>query len=173
MDGTGIRDTMNLIIEAMKDEDWITVQSIYREGIATGNATFETDAPDWNGWDNNHLRDCRLVARADSRVIGWAALSAVSGRSAYSGVCEVSVYVSSSAKNLGVGKTLLGAVIEESERVGIWTLQAAIFPENVVSIALTKAQGFREVGYRERLGRMNGVWRDVVLLERRSEVAGV
>lgn len=172
---------MDFVVDKMKDEDWSAVQSIYREGIATGNATFETDAPEWEDWDRNHLRDCRLAARREGQVIGWAALSPVSGRCVYAGVAEVSVYVAASARGKGVGKALLRALVEESECEGVWTLQAGIFPENVASIALHKRCGFREVGRRERLGQMRpaaksaagGTWRDVVLMERRSDVVGV
>ena len=154
-------------------EDWDAVRAIYREGIVTGNATFETDAPAWEAWDKGHLRACRLVARAGGRVMGWAALSPVSGRCVYAGVAEVSVYVSASARGQGIGKALLGALVEESERAGLWTLQAGIFPENMASIVLHRAHGFREVGRRERIGQMNGVWRDVVLMERRSKAVGI
>ncbi|HIQ05475.1 MAG TPA: N-acetyltransferase family protein [Anaerolineae bacterium] len=164
---------MDFTIEKMKIEDWDAVQAIYREGITTGHATFETEAPEWEAWDRSHLHGCRLVARAGDQVIGWAALSPVSSRCVYTGVAEVSVYVVAAARGQGVGKALLQALIEESERVGIWTLQASIFPENVVSIALHKACGFREVGYRERIGQMNGVWRDTVLMERRSKTVGI
>jgi len=157
----------------MRDEDWDAVRAIYREGIVTGNATFETDAPAWEAWDKGHLRACRLVARADGRVMGWAALSPVSGRCVYAGVAEVSVYVSASARGQGIGQELMGALVEESERAGLWTLQAGIFPENMASIVLHRAHGFREVGRRERIGQMNGVWRDVVLMERRSKVVGI
>jgi phosphinothricin acetyltransferase len=160
-------------VEGMQDEDWDAVRSIYREGIATGNATFETDVPEWNVWDGNHLPDCRFVARKTGQVVGWAALSPVSGRCVYAGVAEVSVYVTASAWGQGVGRALLRALVEESEQHGIWTLQAGIFPENKASIGLHKACGFREVGTRERLGEMQGVWRDVVLMERRSDVTGV
>jgi L-amino acid N-acyltransferase YncA len=167
------RAMMDFVVDKMKDEDWNAVQSIYCEGIATGNATFETNVPEWEDWDRNHLRDCRLAARKGEQVIGWAALSPVSGRCVYAGVAEVSVYVAASARGKGAGKALLRALVEESERQGIWTLQAGIFPENEVSIALHKACGFREVGRRERIGRMKDAWRDVVLLERRSTVVGV
>jgi phosphinothricin acetyltransferase len=163
---------MDFIIDKMKVEDWDKVASIYREGIATSYATFETNAPDWEKWDKSHLRDCRLVARAEGKVIGWAALSPVSTRCVYSGVAEVSLYVAASTRGIGVGKALLSAVIDESESIGIWTLQAGIFPENTASIALTKACGFREVGRRERVGQMDGLWRDVILMERRSKVVG-
>jgi L-amino acid N-acyltransferase YncA len=160
-------------VEAMRDEDWEAVQRIYREGIATGDATFETEVPEWEDWDRSHARDCRLVARREGQVVGWAALSPVSARRAYAGVAEVSIYVAVPARGQGVGKALLRALIEASERRGFWTLQAGIFPENEASIALHRACGFRIVGHRERLGRMCSVWRDVVLMERRSEVVGV
>jgi L-amino acid N-acyltransferase YncA len=164
---------MDFVIEKMKEEDWGAVQTIYRQGIATGNATFEADAPKWEGWDKSHLHNCRLVAKAGDQVVGWAALSPISSRCVYSGVAEVSIYVASSARGLGIGKALLRALIEESERAGIWTLQSGTFPENVASIALQKACGFREVGCRERIGQMGSVWRDVILMERRSKVAGI
>jgi L-amino acid N-acyltransferase YncA len=163
---------MDFIVEKMKVEDWGSVRSIYREGIATGNATFEKDVPEWQEWDRRHLGDCRFVARREGQVVGWGALSPVSSRCVYAGVAEVSIYVAASARGEGIGKTLLRALIEESERQGIWTLQAGVFPENEASIALHKACGFREVGYREKIGQMNGHWRDVILLERRSEVVG-
>jgi phosphinothricin acetyltransferase len=168
-----LETAMNLRLEGMKPEDWEAVRTIYQEGIATGNATFETDAPEWEKWDEDHLRNCRIVARIDGQVVGWAALSAVSGRCVYAGVAEVSVYVAASARGQGMGKALLQALIEESEGVGIWTLQAGIFPENAASVTLHKKLGFREVGRRELIGQMNGVWRDVLLMERRSKVLGV
>lgn len=161
------------MLDAMQPEDWPAVRAIYEEGIATGNATFETNAPEWETWDKGHLESCRLVARRDGQVIGWAALSPVSGRCVYAGVAEVSVYVADSARGQGVGGALLQALVEASECLEIWTLQAGIFPENVASVALHKRTGFREVGRREKLGCMNGVWRDVLLLERRSKVVGV
>ncbi len=167
---------MNLTIEPMQPEDWQAVRAIYLEGIATCNATFENAAPDWEKWDGGHLRDCRLVARKGGRpfgrVVGWAALSPVSGRCVYAGVAEVSVYIAEAARGQGVGKALLQALVEDSESHGIWTLQAGIFPENTASLALHKSCGFREVGRRERIGQMGGVWRDVLLLERRSQVVG-
>ena len=164
---------MKFVVEKMKDEDWSAVQSAYREGIADGNATFETQIPEWEKWDKSHLRDCRLVARAEGKVVSFAVLTPASTRCVYSGVAEISVYVMISARGIGVGKALLGALIAESERVGIWTLQGGAFPDNAASIALQKACGFREVGYRERIGQMNGIWRDVILMERRSNIAGV
>jgi L-amino acid N-acyltransferase YncA len=157
----------------MRDVDLDAVRAIYREGIATGNATFETDVLDWEAWDKNHLRACRLIAKVGGRVVGWAALTPYSSRRAYAGVAGLSIYVSASARGQGIGKVLLGALIEESERAGLWTLQAGIFPENAASLALHRAHGFREVGRRERIGRLNGVWRDVVLMERRSKVVGI
>ncbi len=165
-------DIMNFTIEKMKDRDWPAVKSIYEEGIATGDATFEADAPDWEQWDKSHLPDCRLVAKSGDEIIGWFALSPVSDRCAYKGVAEGSLYVKSSARRQGVGKALLRAAIEESERIGIWTLQSGTFPENAASIAIQKDCGFREVGVREKIGCMNGQWRDVILTERRSKIVG-
>jgi L-amino acid N-acyltransferase YncA len=155
-------------IGPMLHADWTAVRRIYVEGIETGNATFETEPPSWDEWDGAHRADCRLVARDRDRVLGWAAASPVSGRCVYGGVAEVSVYVSSDARGRGAGRSLLSALIEESERQGIWTLQAGIFPENEASLRLHRRLGFREVGRRERIGRMNGIWRDVILMERRS-----
>lgn len=160
------------MIDKMAPSDWPAVRRIYEEGIETGDATFESEPPPWEEWDAAHLPACRLVAREGDSVLGWAALSLVSERCVYAGVAEVSVYVSLNATGRGVGKTLMGALIEASEREGIWTLQAGIFPENVASLRLHLGCGFREVGRRERLGRINGVWRDVVLMERRSDVVG-
>ena len=157
----------------MKAEDWETVKSIYLEGIATKNATFEQNAPEWEDWDRNHLNVCRIVIRENDQIIGWAALSPVSRRPVYSGVVEVSIYISDHAKGRGVGKTLLKRLVDESERAGIWTLQGGIFPENEASIAIHKVCGFRIVGVRERVGQMDGVWRDVVLMERRSKIVGI
>lgn len=164
---------MQFTIDTMQVSDWEQVRAIYLEGMATGNATFETDAPDWDAWNAAHLPFGRLVARADHSVIGWAALSAVSSRCVYAGVAEVSVYVGASARGQGVGRALLPRLIEESERNGIWTLQAGILRENTASLALHTGCGFREVGRRERLGKLHGVWRDVVLLERRSCAVGI
>jgi L-amino acid N-acyltransferase YncA len=157
-------------IEAMKVEDWPVIKSIYMEGIATKNATFETDLPEWVEWNEEHLTSCRIVALDEQTILGWAALSPVSDRCIYSGVAEVSVYVSTIARGKGIGKQLLNELIRESEENEIWTLQAGIFPENQSSIRLHKEMGFREVGYREKIGKMDGVWRDVLLLERRSKI---
>lgn len=164
---------MDVIIEAAQPEDWLAIRAIYLEGIATGNATFETSAPDWEKWDSAHLKVCRLVARVNGQVVGWAALSPVSARRIYAGVAEESVYISESARGQGVGKKLLSTLVELSEQNGFWTLQAGIFPENVASLRLHESCGFRVLGVREKVGQMNGVWRDVMLLERRSRVVGV
>jgi len=157
----------------MTADDWPAVGRIYGEGIATSNATFAAEVPDWREWDSSHRANCRLVAGAGKKVLGWAALSSVSARQVYAGVAEVSVYVAESARGASVGKALLRALIEESESDGIWTLQAGIFPENVASVSLHKSLGFREVGVREKIGKMGNRWRDVLLLERRSSVAGI
>jgi L-amino acid N-acyltransferase YncA len=159
-------------IRPMLADGWLQVRQIYLEGISTGNATFETEAPSWEKWDAGHLADCRLVAHDGAKILGWAALSPISSRQVYRGVTEVSVYVAEGARGKGLGKALLRALIESSGHCGIWTLQAGIFPENVGSITLHKSLGFREVGRRERIGKMGNHWRDVILLERRSAVAG-
>ncbi|MET0646225.1 MAG: N-acetyltransferase family protein [Pyrinomonadaceae bacterium] len=165
---------MTLSVEKMLPGHWPEVRAVYEEGLATGEATFETEAPGWERWDASHLKACRLVALADGgRVAGWAALSPVSAREVYAGVAEVSVYVGAEFRGMGVGRALLEALVRESEGRGIWTLQASIFPENVASVALHKACGFRELGRRERVGRLRGRWRDTVLLERRSRAVGV
>lgn len=156
----------------MLPSDWPDVASIYREGIETGNATFETSVPDWEAWDSGHLEECRLVVELGCRVVAWAALSPVSQRPVYRGVAEHSIYVSGDARSRGVGAALLQALIESSEKAGLWTLQTAIFPENEASISLHTGAGFRVVGVRERLGEHRGRWRDVVLMERRSEKVG-
>jgi phosphinothricin acetyltransferase len=157
----------------MRPEDWPSVCRIYLEGIASRNATFETEAPSWERWDANHHRFARLIIEVNNQVKGWAALSAVSARHVYSGVAEVSVYVSSDARGNGFGKTLLAGLIEQSEKNDIWTLQASIFPENTASIELHRKFGFREVGRRERIAKLHNVWRDTVLFERRSMRVGL
>jgi L-amino acid N-acyltransferase YncA len=164
---------MDFIIDALKATDWEQVRAIYLEGIATRNATFETSSPAWEKWDASHLPFGRLVARANDAVLGWGALSPVSDRCCYAGVAEASIYVGKSHRGQGIGAALLRAVIDLSEQNGIWMLQAGIFPENAGSLALVKKCGFREVGRRERLGQLDGAWRDVLLLERRSTVTGV
>jgi L-amino acid N-acyltransferase YncA len=157
----------------MQPADWSLVREIYGEGIATGDATFETELPDWEKWDTLHRKECRLLARKDGRVIGWAALSPVSARRVYAGVAEVSVYVAAAARGRGVGKILLHGLVGESEANGIWTLQAGIFPENAASIALHRACGFRKIGLRRKIGKLGDLWRDVMLLERRSSRVGI
>jgi L-amino acid N-acyltransferase YncA len=154
-------------VRPMTADDWNVVRAIYDEGIATRNATFITSSPEWTDWDAGHLRACRLVAEEGQAVLGWAALSPVSSRCVYAGVAEVSVYVAREAQGRGIGRGLLSALIRASEAQGLWTLQAGILPENVASVALHERCGFRIVGRRERLGQMDGVWRDVLLLERR------
>jgi L-amino acid N-acyltransferase YncA len=169
---------MEYLIDPMKPEDWEQVRAIYLEGIATGNATFEPGVPDWRKWDSAHVDKPRLVVRMDGRIAGWAALSLVSARKVYAGVAEISIYVSEKFRGKGIGNALLGALIDSSEKNGFWTLQAGIFPENVASIELHKKHGFRVLGIREKVGKMSfgelkGQWRDVVLMERRSKVAGI
>jgi len=157
----------------MRDSDWPAVREIYREGIETGDATFQTAAPEWAEWDAGHLRHSRLAARREGSIGGWAALSAVSRRECYAGVAEVSIYIAGEHRGRGLGRLLLAALIGESEAHGIWTLQAGIFPENRASITLHKNLGFRQVGVRERIGQRDGRWRDTVLLERRSQSVGI
>lgn len=156
----------------MSAVDWPNVSAIYLDGIATGNATFETLAPTWDEWDRIHLPFGRLVAREGRTIAGWAALSRISQRSCYSGVAELSVYVAGWARGKRVGSALMDAAVAASERAGIWSLQGVVFPENVASIKLCEAAGFRQIGRRERVGKLLGVWRDTILLERRSKVVG-
>jgi phosphinothricin acetyltransferase len=157
----------------MLPSDWPAVREIYLESIATGQATFETEAPSWEAWDASHSPLARLVARKGETVVGWAALSPVSSRQAYAGIAEVSVYVAQSQRGLGLGRQLLDALVAESETNGLWSLQAVMFPENAASVALHRRCGFREVGRRERIGKLAGVWRDTLLLERRSRRIGI
>ena len=164
---------MNYRIDAMVADDWPEVSAIYMEGIATGLATFETSVPSWQQWNSAHLEVGRLVARAEGKAIGWVALSPTSQRKVYSGVIDESIYIAASARGMGVGKTLLQALIQESEQEGIWSLQAGIFRENEGSLALHRVCGFREIAHQERKGRLNGLWHDVILMERRSKVAGL
>ena len=161
-------------IKVLTTSDWERVRSIYRDGITTGQATFETEAPSWEGWDSSHLPFARLLAVAEENgtVQGWAALSPVSTRSVYAGVAEVSIYVAKDCRGLGLGRKLLEALCAESEKHGIWTLQASMFPENRASVALHRSCGFREVGIRERIGKLQDRWRDTMLMERRSSKVG-
>jgi len=158
-------------VRDLQPNDWPAVRAIYEDGIRSGDATFETETPSWEGWDAAHS-ELRLVAEREGVVVGWAALSPVSSRCCYEGVGEVSVYVADSARGTGVGRELLAELVARSEQAGYWTLTAGVFPENEPSLRLHRACGFREIGVRERLGQLNGVWRDVVLLERRSTVVG-
>jgi L-amino acid N-acyltransferase YncA len=157
----------DLRIEPLLEDDWPAVAEIYREGIATRQATFETEVPEWNAWDEAHLPEHRLVARLGQEVVGWAALMPVSRRAVYAGVADLSVYVAAAARGRGVGRALLEALVDSARAGGLWTLQAGVFPENGASLALHRSLGFRQVGVRERIGRLDGEWRDVVLLELR------
>ena len=152
---------------------WEAVKQIYAEGLATGNATFQTSVPTWDEWNEAHVKKSRLIAIENEIILGWAALTPVSGRCVYAGVGEVSVYVSEKARGKGIGKILLNALIHESEKNNFWTLQAGIFPENVASVKIHRACGFRIIGAREKIGQSNGFWRDTLLLERRSTIVGI
>ena len=155
-------------IRAMRAEDWPGVRAIYEQGIATRQATFETEAPGWETWDAGHLAEPRLVAEEDGAVVGWAALSPVSRRACYAGVVEGSVYVAEGARGRGIGIALLARLCSDADAAGIWTIQTSIFPENVASVELHRRCGFRVVGTRERIAQLDGVWRDTLLLERRA-----
>lgn len=163
---------MHLSIRTMQASDWDAVREIYLEGIATRNATFQTDAPSWEQWDASHLQACLLVAERDGEILGWAVLAAISSRPVYRGVAEVSVYIAARARAQGVGRALMQELVAQSERAGFWTLQAGIFPENHGSVALHLGAGFREVGRREKMGRLGDSWRDVLLFERRRSSNG-
>jgi L-amino acid N-acyltransferase YncA len=154
-------------------EHWPAVKAIYESGLATGNATFQTSAPSWEELDSAHLKHSRLAAIQGGQVRAWAALTPVSGRCVYAGVAEVSVYVDPDSRGKGLGEQLLQVLITESESNGLWTLQAGIFPENIPSLRIHEKTGFRHVGYREKIGQMNGIWRDTVLLERRSKIVAI
>ena len=160
-------------INELREQHWQQVRAIYAEGLATGLATFETNVPSWESWDAGHLSCCRLIAQEGETIKGWAALSAVSSRRAYAGVAEVSVYVGERHRGEGVGRALLEALVRDSERSGIWMLQASIFALNGASVSLHARCGFRLVGRRERIARLNGRWLDTILMERRSRVVGV
>ncbi len=166
-------ETVNITIRPMQAEDWTSVSQIYKEGIATGFATFEKNVPTYESWDSAHMKTCRLVAVNEDYILGWAALSPVSSRCVYGGVAEVSVYVGQNSRGMGVGKILMETLIAESEKDGIWTLQSGIFPENMGSIRLHEQVGFRCIGKRERVGELDGIWKDNVLFERRSKVVGI
>ncbi|MFH6602693.1 GNAT family N-acetyltransferase [Maribacter algicola] len=160
-------------IREMMASDWDAVSRIYADGIATGFATFEKDIPDYGSWDTNHMKSCRLVAIKEDKILGWAALSPVSSRCVYGGVGEVSVYIEKDSRRMGVGELLMESLIRESEKEGLWTLQSGIFPENKGSIRLHEKVGFRYIGKRERVGNLDGVWKDNLLYERRSTIVGI
>lgn len=157
-------------IRKLLTTDWDQVKMIYEKGIATGNATFQTSAPSWEEWDKSHLNNCRIVAEIDGILTGWAALTPVSSRCVYAGVAEVSVYVDPAYFGKGIGLALLNELVALSEAEGLWTLQAGIFPENTASLRIHEKAGFRILGVREKIGKQNGIWRDTVLLERRSKL---
>lgn len=163
----------SISIRLMQATDWQAVSKIYKEGIETGYATFEKDIPSYQSWDDAHMKTCRIVALKNEDILGWAALSAVSSRCVYGGVAEVSVYVAKEARGQGVGKLLMENLINKSEKEGLWTLQSGIFPENKGSIKLHEQMGFRYIGKREKVGNLDGVWKDNVLFERRSSIVGV
>jgi L-amino acid N-acyltransferase YncA len=157
-----------MTIQPLNKEHYPFVRKIYEEGISTGHATFQTTAPEWDEWNRSHLAHSRVVAIENNEVVGWAALTPVSGRCVYAGVAEISVYIDERYRGRGIGKILLRHLISESESHNIWTLQAGVFPENISSLKIHESLGFRKVGYRERIGQLKGIWRDTVLLEKRS-----
>ncbi|ASV29783.1 GNAT family N-acetyltransferase [Maribacter cobaltidurans] len=162
-----------LIIRTMDSSDWNQVSNIYKEGIETGMATFETIVPSYEKWDSAHLKNCRFVAISKKEIAGWVILSAVSGRHVYRGVAEVTVYIGKNYRGMGIGKALMQHLILESEKEGFWTLQSGIFPSNKASLKLHESVGFRKIGIRERVGNLKGEWIDNVLYERRSTVVGI
>ncbi|MBE3569622.1 MAG: N-acetyltransferase [Bacillales bacterium] len=160
-------------IRSFRKEDWLQVKEIYEQGIVTGKATFETSAPSFEKWKSTIASNLCLVAEDEESIQGWCKISNVSDRCVYGGVGEVSVYVRDGSRGRGVGKLLLQTMIKESEARGYWTLSAGVFPENIPSLRLHQSVGFHEVGIRQRIGKLKGVWRDVVLLERRSQIVGI
>ncbi len=164
---------MRIFFRPIIADDWTSVAEIYRQGIETGNATFEQEIPTWDEWNRGHIKSCRIVSVIEKEIVGWAALTAVSGRCVYAGVAEVSIYISNKYRGQKIGTILLDKLIVESENEKIWTLQAGIFPENIASLKIHEELGFRKIGHRERIGKMNGIWRDTVLLERRSKIIGI
>jgi phosphinothricin acetyltransferase len=164
---------MEIQIDSLRESDWERVRTIYLEGLATGQASFETDAPSREAWDAAHLAHSRLAARGEGRVVGWAALTPMSKRRCYAGVAEVSIYVAADARGRGLGRRLLAELVASSERHGIWTLFGSTFPENAASLRAQAACGFRVMGRRERIAQHHGVWRDTVITERRSAIVGV
>jgi len=151
-------------------DDWTKIAEIYKQGIETGHATFQKEVPSWDEWDKGHLKICRLAAAIDGQIAGWAALSSVSSRCVYAGVAEVSIYIDENFRGRKIGKCLLEKLVSESEQNGIWTLQAGIMQENTPSIKLHESAGFRQAGYREKIGKLNGLWRNTILMERRSKI---
>ncbi|MFA9397871.1 MAG: N-acetyltransferase family protein [Clostridiaceae bacterium] len=165
---------MDYKIESMKPGDWEQVKNIYLEGIKTNIATFQTEAPTWENWNNGHLNSCRLVAHSENNILGWIALSPTSTRTCFKGVVEVSIYIGEKYKGQGIGTTLLTNLIKLSEENGIWTLYSAITKENTASISMHKKSGFREIGIREKIAKTgDGIWHDIVLMERRSKTVGI
>ena len=160
-------------IHLITENDYAQVSNIYGQGIETGQATFETEPPTWEQWKNNHILEFCFGVFENSRLLGWVSLSHFSSRNAYKGVAEISIYIDNQFKAKGIGNALMHHVITQSEEAGFWTLFSSIFPENLASIHLHKKWGFREIGYREKIGQMNGVWRDTIILERRSEIVGI
>ena len=160
-------------IRHIEASDYFQVSKIYLEGIATGVATFQTDAQNWEEWDKSHLSYCRLAMMDNEKMLGWAALSPVSSRCVYVGVSELSIYISENARGKGIGTYLLSELKKESELRGLWTLQSGILPENIGSIALHEKCGFRKIGYREKIGKLHGVWKDNIIMERRSKIVGI
>lgn len=163
----------NIRIDILTKSSWEDVKRIYESGIASKNATFEVASPDWEKWDQSHLQACRMVAVAENKIAGWAALMKISDRRVFEGVAEESIYIDPAFQGRGIGDILLKALIRESEIQGIWSLQAGIFPENQISIRLHLNNGFRILGTRERMGKMDNIWRDVTMLERRSNLVGI
>lgn len=164
---------IEIIFRTMTAEDFMFVAEIYKQGIDTGNATFQQEIPTWEEWDKGHKIACRIVAILANEIVGWCALSAISSRPAYSGVAEVSVYISNKNRGQKIGRKLLNKLIIESEKEKHWTLQAGIFTENIASLKIHQELGFRKVGHREKIGKLNGIWRDTILLERRSKKLGI
>lgn len=160
-------------IISIEKNHFTQIANIYRQGLETGHATFETTVPSWEDWDKGKLSHSRLAAVSNDTVVGWAALSAVSDRCVYGGVAELSIYIANDHKGKGIGKALMSKLIEQSEAHGIWTLQSGMFPENEATVALHKSLGFRIIGYREKIGKLRDTWRDTIIMERRSTTTGI
>jgi L-amino acid N-acyltransferase YncA len=160
-------------IKNIEQENFHQVAEIYKQGLDTGIATFQNDIPDWENWDKNHLPNCRIAAFEGNEMAGWAAITPVSSRCVYAGVGEVSIYIAANFRGKGVGEFLLNQLIKESEQAGLWTLQSGIFAENIGSIKLHQKCGFRQIGYREKIGQKDGVWKDTIFMERRSKIVGI